>query len=109
VTAHPLPGERFPRRRLKLGYNVEDVDALLARAELGGLTATEIAKTKFGSGYGGYDESSVDDELDALSARLTAQGLGGSDAQAPAGTDATGPQSGSWWSRLLSKSSQRDS
>jgi DivIVA domain-containing protein len=87
-----MPGERFSRHRFGHGYDVESVDTFLARAELGGLTATEVREAVFQSVFrGGYDESEVDNALDVLIERLTGEGLVGT---------AT-PQPRSWLSRSL--------
>jgi DivIVA domain-containing protein len=70
------PGERFTRTRLRPGYRIEDVDDLLSRADAGTLTARDVTTATFGStrGIEGYDEREVDATLDALVARLRAEG-----------------------------------
>jgi DivIVA domain-containing protein len=70
VSSSQTPGERFRHRRFSRGYKIEDVDALLAQAELGAVTASDVRETTFSTVYGGYDERQVDDELDALAERL---------------------------------------
>jgi DivIVA domain-containing protein len=58
-----------------VGDEVESVDTFLARAELGGITATEVEEAVFESVFrGGYDESEVDNALDVLIERLTGAG-----------------------------------
>jgi DivIVA domain-containing protein len=92
VSSSQLPGERFSRHRFGHGYDVESVDTFLARAELGGITATEVEEMTFDSVFrGGYDMQEVDDGLDLLIGRLTGAGLVGT---------AT-PRPRSWLSRLL--------
>ena len=79
-----MPGERFSRHRFGHGYDVESVDTFLARAELGGITATEVKEAVFDSVLrGGYDESEVDNALDVLIQRLTGAGLVGTAAPKP--------------------------
>jgi DivIVA domain-containing protein len=86
-----LPGERFTRHRFGRGYNVEDVDAFLALAELGSVRAADIQQKQFSTVVRGYDESEVDEALDELASRRTAEGLGGWTSAPPR----------PWWSRLL--------
>jgi DivIVA domain-containing protein len=92
VSSNQLPGERFRRHRFGHGYDVESVDSFLARAELGGVTATEVEEVVFESVFrGGYDESEVDKALDVLIERLTGEGHVGT---------AT-PRPRSWLSRFI--------
>ena len=88
-------GRRFTRTRLKPGYRMADVDALMERAEAGSLTARDVETVSFRSTLGGegYDEREVDTALDALASRLRAEARPGE--AAPAGEPKP------WWSRLL--------
>jgi DivIVA domain-containing protein len=75
IVSSVTPGERFRRHRFGAGYDVESVEAFLARAELGGVTAADVKDVVFRSVFrGGYDEQEVDAALDELAARLTADG-----------------------------------
>jgi DivIVA domain-containing protein len=89
-----LPGERFRRHRFGWGYDVESVDAFLARAELGAVPAAEVKEVVFQSVFrGGYDEQEVDAALDAVAERLTSPG--------PVGSVPPDPEPRSWLSRIL--------
>jgi DivIVA domain-containing protein len=78
VSTSQLPGERFRRHRFGHGYDVDSVDAFLARAELGGITAMEVEEAIFKSvRFGGYDMQEVDDGLDVLIERLRDAGIVG--------------------------------
>jgi DivIVA domain-containing protein len=72
-------GQRFTRTRLRPGYRVADVDALMERAEAGSLTAREVETVSFRSTRlsEGYDEVEVDTALDALASRLRVEGRSG--------------------------------
>jgi DivIVA domain-containing protein len=79
MVSSALPGERFKRRRFGPGYDVESVETFLAQVELGAVTAGEVEDVLFKSVYrGGYDETEVDEALDALTERLAAEGHFGS-------------------------------
>jgi hypothetical protein len=88
-------GQRFRRTRLKPGYRVADVDALMERAEAGLVTARDVETVSVRSTRlsDGYDEVEVDTALDALASRLRTEGR--------PGEDATTGEAKSWWSRLL--------
>ena len=73
MTSSGTPGGRFKRRRFGGGYDVDEVDAFLARAEAGTVTAEEVERLQLSSVFfGGYDERQVDDALDQIARRLHA-------------------------------------
>lgn len=93
----PQAGQRFTRTRLRPGYKVAEVDALMERADAGTITVADVEAARFGSTRGGegYDEAEVDAALDALVARLRAEGR--------LGEPASPGTSRSLWSRLLGR------
>ena len=68
----------------------------MARADAGTLSASDVRKATFGStrGIEGYDEREVDEALDALVARLRAEGDAGAD---------PGRTQRPWWARLFGR------
>lgn len=68
------PGNRFALVRWREGYDCEDVDAFLVRAEAGSLTSTDVADARFKPVRlrPGYDMGQVDAYLDGLAAQLPA-------------------------------------
>ena len=65
-------GERFARRRLGWGYDVDEVDAFLARVDTGMVSADEVEQVRLKSRFGGYDEREVDEAFDEIAQRLRA-------------------------------------
>ena len=60
-------GPRFPRVRLwSRGYAVGQVDAFVARALSGGLSAEQVRRAGFDLRFGGYQVEAVDEELDRI-------------------------------------------
>lgn len=70
------PGARFSIVRWREGYNSDEVDAFLVRADAGSLTSAEVEKARFTPVRlrPGYSMSEVDAYLDTLVSRLRASG-----------------------------------
>jgi DivIVA domain-containing protein len=90
------PGDRFTRTRLRPGYRIQDVDDLMDRADAGTLTARDVRRATFGAARGieGYAEREVDAALDALVARLRAEGNAGPEPE---------PGDRRWWAHLFGR------
>lgn len=76
VAPGPQVGERFTVVRLREGYNIDEVEAFVSRAEMGTLSSSEARTVRFTPVRirPGYAMGEVDDYIDSLAAQLTASG-----------------------------------